>query len=122
MPVVSLAAAVASPESTLRAAASASMASFLPRRARRCGCGWLISITRQPRSSSDRVKSAPNDPVDSTPTAAIWPNDASHMWAERYPAPVAGNDSVPRTRPNASSAATTWKSVWQSIPPITAWF
>ena len=49
------------------------MASFLPRRARRCGCGWLISITPQPRSTSDRAKAAPKDPVDSTPTAAIDP-------------------------------------------------
>ena len=45
MPVVSVAAPVASPESTLRAAASASMVSFLARRERRCGCGWLTSIT-----------------------------------------------------------------------------
>ena len=83
MPVVSVAAAVASPESTLRAAASASMASFLPRRERRCGCGRLTSITRQPRSTSARVRAAPKDPVDSTPTAAIGPNDASQAWAER---------------------------------------
>ena len=67
----------------LHSAVSGDMASFLPRRERTYPCGWLISTTRQPRSSSDRVKAAPNDPVGSTPTAVIWPNDASHVWAER---------------------------------------
>ena len=41
----SLGIVVASPESTLRAAASASIASVLPRRCRVCGWGWLTSMT-----------------------------------------------------------------------------
>lgn len=47
-PVVSFGELVHSPVSTLRAAASASMASFLPRRARVCAWGRLISITVTP--------------------------------------------------------------------------
>ena len=57
-PVVSLAWALASPESTLRAAISASMASSLPRRARVARCVVLTSKTSTWRSRKNLVRPA----------------------------------------------------------------
>ena len=61
-PSMSFGMAVASPESTLRAAASASTASVLPRRCRTWACGWLTSTTRTPACSEIAGQGGPIAP------------------------------------------------------------
>jgi hypothetical protein len=51
--------AVAWPDSTARAAASASMASVLPRRRRLALSGWLTSVTMMSAARRWRVSAAP---------------------------------------------------------------
>lgn len=59
MPVVSLGFTAEDPESTLRAAASASIASSFPTRALVWWWGWLISRTSKERSRRNLVSPAP---------------------------------------------------------------
>src|SRR5690606_33195391 len=72
-PLVSLGIAVHSPARTLRAAASASIVSFLPRRCRVCACGRSTSTTVTPAVCRCLVSPAPQEPEDSTPTWRIVP-------------------------------------------------
>lgn len=51
--------AVARPDNTARAAASASMASVLPWRRRAALSGWLTSVTSMPSARRCRVRAAP---------------------------------------------------------------
>jgi uncharacterized membrane protein len=69
---------VASPESTLRAAASASSGSDLPALRRSLRSGRSTSTTTTPRSRSQRHSPAPYAPVPSIPTVSIVPSSLAH--------------------------------------------
>ena len=58
-------------------------------------------------------------PVDSSPIAASGPNRRTQFNSSRYPQPLAGNARLPSSRPQSSSTAATWLSVWESTPTTT---
>jgi hypothetical protein len=69
---------VAWPESTERAAPSASVRSSLPRWRRTLRSGRSTSITVMPRARSQRNSPAPYDPVPSIPTRSTTPSRDAH--------------------------------------------
>ncbi|TPF86110.1 hypothetical protein BW13_07845 [Bifidobacterium sp. UTCIF-37] len=110
---------VASPASTPRAAAIASMGSDFPSLRRTPRFGLSTSYTGNPPAESRLASAAPNEFVPSTPIPAQREGLPRASIRRSYPSGLVSNVSVEITLPFVSSSARVWVSAWVSTPAMT---
>src|SRR6266545_3255548 len=110
--------AVASPESTARAAACASTGSDLPRWRRARRFGRVTSTTCTPSAWRKRVRPTPKLPVPSTPATHTGPCDRAQASSCLKPRSWAGKARVSSSRPRSSRSAATCSFSCVSTPTM----